>query len=91
MIGQINICDVMKHNEIERFLKRVITGDEKCITNNNWKRKRTWMRDGEPSRTFTHLGLTPNKVMLCVWWGWKITVHHELLPVGQTINSQVYC
>jgi len=28
--------------------------------------------------------------MLCVWWDWKGIVHHELLPVGQTINSQLY-
>ena len=29
--------------------------------------------------------------MLRVWWDWKGIVHHELLPVGQAIDSQVYC
>ena len=57
----------------------------------NWKRKRSWIRDGEPSQVFVKRGLRPNKVMLCVWWDWKGIVRHELLPVGQTIDSQVYC
>lgn len=92
MIDRINICDaLLKRNEIEPFLKRVITGDEKWITYDNRKRKRSWIRDGEPSQAFAKPGLTPKKVMLCVWWDWKGIVHHELLPVGQTIDSQLYC
>ena len=55
------------------------------------KRKRLWIRDDEPSQAFAKRRLTPNKVMLCVWWNWKGIVHHELLPVGKTIDSQVYC
>jgi len=29
--------------------------------------------------------------MLCLWWDWKEIVHYELLPPGQTINSNIYC
>jgi len=36
MMGRINICDtLLKRNEIEPFLKRMITGDEKWITFDN--------------------------------------------------------
>ncbi|XP_029162233.1 histone-lysine N-methyltransferase SETMAR-like [Nylanderia fulva] len=46
MIDRINICDaLLKRNEIEPFLKRVITGDEKWITYDNRKRQRSWIRD----------------------------------------------
>jgi len=27
----------------------------------------------------------------CVWWDWKGIVHYELLPLGQTIDSNFYC
>ncbi|EFN78679.1 Histone-lysine N-methyltransferase SETMAR, partial [Harpegnathos saltator] len=45
MIDRINICDaLLKRNEVEPFLKRVITGDEKWITYDNRKRQRSWTR-----------------------------------------------
>jgi len=92
IIHRMNIYDaLLKRYENEPFLKRVITSDEKWITYDNQKRKRSWRRDGEPSQAFANPGLTPNKMMLCVWWDWKGIVHHELLPVDQTINSQLYC
>ncbi|KAG5305564.1 SETMR methyltransferase, partial [Acromyrmex insinuator] len=41
MMNRINICDtLLKQNEIEPFLKRMITGDEKWITYDNPTRKR---------------------------------------------------
>ena len=46
---------------------------------------------GEPPLTTPKVGLTPNKVMLCIWWDWKGVIYYELLPKNQTINSDVYC
>ncbi|GBP38736.1 Histone-lysine N-methyltransferase SETMAR [Eumeta japonica] len=36
-------------------------------------------------------GLTPNKLILCVWWDWKGIIHYELLPPGKIISSDLYC
>ena len=36
-------------------------------------------------------GLTARKVLLCVWWDWQGIIHYELLPYGQTRNSDLYC
>ena len=36
-------------------------------------------------------GLHPNKVLLSVWWDYLGVVHWELLPKGQTVNSEVLC
>jgi len=48
MMDRINICDtLLKRNEIEPFLKRVITGDEKWIIYDNPTRKRSWIKKGE--------------------------------------------
>ncbi|GFW75494.1 mariner transposase [Trichonephila clavipes] len=36
-------------------------------------------------------GLTAGKVLLCIWWDWKGIIYYELLPNGQTLNSDLYC
>ncbi|GFX32867.1 mariner Mos1 transposase [Trichonephila clavipes] len=36
-------------------------------------------------------GLTSRKVLLCMWWDWKGIIYFELLPQGQTLNSDFYC
>jgi len=92
LMDRISICEsLLKRNEIEPFLKRLITGDEKWITYDNNVRKRSWSKQGEASQTVAKPGLTSRKVMLCVWWDWKGIVHYELLPPGQTIDSNLYC
>ncbi|XP_035744177.1 histone-lysine N-methyltransferase SETMAR-like [Vespa mandarinia] len=82
LMNRISICEsLLKRNEIEPFLKRLITGDEKWIMYDNDVRKTSWSKQG----------LALNKVMLCVWWDCKGIVHYELLPPGQTIDSNLYC
>lgn len=92
LMDRVSICEsLVKRNEIEPFLKRMVTGDEKWITYDNNVRKRSWSKPGETSQTVAKPGLTPRKVMLSVWWDWKGIVHHELLEPGQTIDSTLYC
>ena len=93
LMDRVFICEsLLKRNEIEPFLKRMITGDENWITYDNNVRKRSWSKPGEASQTVAKPVLTPRKVMLSVWRDWKKIVHHELLiEPGQTINSTFYC
>ena len=35
--------------------------------------------------------MTASKVLQCVWWDWQGIIHYELLPYGQTLNSDLYC
>ena len=71
-MDRINICDtLLKRNEIEPFLKRIITGDEKWITHDNPTRKRSWTKKGEKAQATAKPGLTRKKMMLYVWWDWK--------------------
>ncbi|GBP29275.1 hypothetical protein EVAR_78969_1 [Eumeta japonica] len=51
--------------------------------------KRSWLKGKETPQTIANLGLTRNKLMLCVWWDWK--VHYELLPPGKIFKSDLYC
>lgn len=52
LMQRINICDMhLKRNEIDPFLKRIITGDEKWVVYNNTTRKRSWSKRDEPAQT----------------------------------------
>jgi len=57
----------------------------------NFKRKRSWSKADDPPQTIFKPGLTKNKVLLSVWWDWKVIVHYELLQSGETTNSVLYC
>ncbi|XP_014602089.1 PREDICTED: histone-lysine N-methyltransferase SETMAR-like isoform X2 [Polistes canadensis] len=82
LMDRIFICEsLLKRNEIEPFLKRLITGDEKWIT----------LQQSESSKTVIKSEFTSSKVMLCVWWDWKGIVYYELLSPGQMIDSNLYC
>lgn len=92
LIDRISICEsLLNRNKVDPFLKRLVTGDEKWVTYDNVKRKRSWSKAGEASQTVAKPGLTSRKVLLCVWWDYKGIIHYELLPSGKTINSDVYC
>jgi len=56
MMDRINICDTLR-NEIESFLKRMITGDEKWIIYDNPTRKRSWTKKEEKAQAIAKPGL----------------------------------
>lgn len=92
LLDRISICEsLLNRNNVDPFLKRLVTGDEKWVTYDNIKRKRSWSIRGEPAQTVAKPGLTPRKVLLCVWWDWQGIIYYELLPYGQTLNSNIYC
>lgn len=47
LLARVSACDsLLKRNKEVRFLKRLITGDEKWILYNNIKWKRSWSKPG---------------------------------------------
>ncbi|GFW53144.1 putative DD34D transposase [Trichonephila clavipes] len=62
MIDRISICEALaKRNEIDPFLKWIVTGDEKWVTYDNIVRKRSWSKCGEAAQTVSKPGLTSMK------------------------------
>lgn len=89
---RIDIYDLLlKRQENDPFLKRIITGDEKWVVYNNVKRKRSWSKKDKPAQSTLKADIHQKKVMLSVWWDFKGIVLFELLPDNTTINSEVYC
>ena len=68
LMERISICEsLLNRNKIDPFLKRIVKriGDEKWITYDNVKRKRS--NSGEPAQTVAKPGLTKaRKVLLCI-------------------------
>ncbi|GFX09894.1 histone-lysine N-methyltransferase SETMAR [Trichonephila clavipes] len=92
MMDRISICEALaKRNEIDPFLKRMVTGDEKRVTYYNIVRKQSWSKCGEAAQTVAKPGLTARKVLLRIWWEWRGIIYLEMLPHDQTLNSDLYC
>ncbi|GFV35975.1 mariner transposase [Trichonephila clavipes] len=65
MMDRIFICEVLaKRNEIDPFLKRMVTGDEKWVTYYSIMRKRSWSKFGEAAQAVVKPGLTSRKALL---------------------------
>ncbi|GFV17920.1 hypothetical protein TNCV_4032291 [Trichonephila clavipes] len=59
MMDGISICEALaKWNEINPFLKRMLTEDEKWVTYYNIERKRSWLKCGEAAQMVAKPGLT---------------------------------
>ncbi|GFW78666.1 putative DD34D transposase [Trichonephila clavipes] len=68
MMGGISICEALaKRNEIDPFLKWMVTRDEKWVTYDNIVRKRSGSKRGEADQMVAKPGLTPRKVLLCIF------------------------
>ncbi|GFT59637.1 histone-lysine N-methyltransferase SETMAR [Trichonephila clavipes] len=64
MMDRISICEALtKRNEIDPFLKRMVTGDEKWVRYENIVRKRLWPKRGEAAQTVAKPGLPTRKAL----------------------------
>lgn len=72
------------------FLHRIVTGDEKWIYYENPKRKKSYVKPGQPAEPSPKRDIHCAKVMLCIWWDQKGVIYYELLPSGQTIKGPLY-
>ncbi|GFW77638.1 putative DD34D transposase [Trichonephila clavipes] len=62
MMDRISICEALaKRNEIDPFLKWMVTGEEKWVTYDNIVRKRSWSKCGEAAQTMAKPELTSRK------------------------------
>ena len=72
------------------FLHRIVTGDEKCIHYENPKRKKSYVKLGQPAKSTENSNIHGAKVMLCIWRDQEGVLYYELLEPGGTINRERY-
>ena len=84
---RISICDsLLKRNEINPFLKRIITGDEKCVVYDNVVRKRLWSNRDEPAQSSSKADIDQKKVMLRPHT--SLVTRKKLLELGWEVMSR---
>ncbi|XP_020295376.1 histone-lysine N-methyltransferase SETMAR-like [Pseudomyrmex gracilis] len=60
IMDRILMCEsLLKHNSLDPFLKRIITGDEKWVVYNNIKRRKSWCGPGKSLQTVAKPNLHP--------------------------------
>jgi histone-lysine N-methyltransferase SETMAR len=88
---RIDACStLLTFQKGKNWLNHIITGDEKWIYFDNHVRKAQWVDVCEEPADVPKPDLHPKKVMLCIWWTVQGPLHWELLPIGTTIDADVY-
>jgi histone-lysine N-methyltransferase SETMAR len=72
-----------------RFIKRIVTCNEKWIYLNNPDLQNQSLDKGQLSVPVAKRERFEKKVYLCVWWNYEGLIYYELLPDGRTINAEV--
>jgi len=56
------------HGHKQRFLYRIVTGDEKWCVYVNMKQRKEWLSPKKQATPQAKQELHPRNTMLCVWW-----------------------
>ena len=81
---------LLERHKKKSFLHPIVTGDEKWINYNNPKRKKSYVKPGQPAKSTVKSNIYGAKVTLCIWRGQKGVLYYELLKSGETINGESY-
>ena len=89
---RIETCRKLLENpRDERFIRRIVTSDEKWIYFNNPDKRNQWLDIGQVAQPVPRSERFSKKTLLCVWWNFEGVIHFELLPNGVTVDADLYC
>jgi histone-lysine N-methyltransferase SETMAR len=89
---RIETCRKLLENpRDDRFIRRIVTSDEKWIYFNNPDKRNQWLDIGQVAQPVPRRERFSKKTLLCVWWNFEGVIHFELLPNGVTVDADLYC
>lgn len=84
-------CELLLQRQKRKgFLHRIVTGDEKWIHYDNPKRRKSWVKPGEPSTSVAKPNIHGSKLLLCIWWDQRGVIYYELVKPNETITGDRY-
>ena len=81
---------LLERHKKKSVLHQIVTGDENWIHYDNPKRKKSYVKPGQPVKSTAKSYIHCAKVMLCILWARKGVLYYELLKLGETINGERY-
>ena len=85
------ICKMLLENPLDkRFFQRIVAMDEKWIFMNNPHKKWEWLSTNESPVGRPKVDRFGKKFMISVFWNYNGILFFEILPDGQSINSDIY-
>ena len=81
---------LMGRHKKKSFLHRIVSGEGKWMHYDNPKRKKSYVKTGQPAKSTAKPNIHGAKAMLCIWWDQKGVLYYELLKPGETINGERY-
>jgi histone-lysine N-methyltransferase SETMAR len=86
---RVEFCCKLLQLSKDRFIKRIVTCDEKWIYLNNPDLQEQWFDIGQLPVPISKRERLEKKVLL-VWWNYEGLIYYELVPDGRTINIEVH-
>lgn len=88
---RLQVCEqLLLYPNDERFLKTIVTCDEKWVYFRNPDLRNQWLSPNQSPIPVAKRQRFEHKVLLCVWWNYEGPIHFELVPNGRTITAQFY-
>lgn len=88
---RISICKQLLDNPHDfRFLKQIVTGDEKWIYYRYADNRNQWINKDAPAPVIVRRQRFEKKALLCCWWNIDGIIHFEVIRDGQAINAEIY-
>uniref|UniRef100_A0A5S6QMM3 HTH_48 domain-containing protein n=1 Tax=Trichuris muris TaxID=70415 RepID=A0A5S6QMM3_TRIMR len=82
---------LLVRNEVEPFLDRIVTCDEKWILYDNRKRSGQWLDAAARPCQVAKPNIQQKKIMVTVWLSMAGIIHYSSLKPGETMTGEKYC
>ena len=73
----------------DRFIRRIVTRDEKWVYYRNPNASKQWLGPRPPAKVIVKNRFAP-ELMLCVWWNFESVIHWEFVPNERAVDVNLY-
>ena len=88
---RVDTCRQLLENPMdERWIKRVVTCDEKWVYFSNPDKENQWLEPGQMAEPVPKRDHLSRKAMLCVWWNFEGIIHFKLVLNNRSIDAELY-